>query len=407
MMTTFWIFATVFILITFALIWLPFLKRPKISGSYEDVRQQANLELYREKLTATEKELQDEVINQQEFDVLKQELEVTLLQDVKSSGSERSSDLIVRRNPIWPILMSLTMLSVTGYLYNKLGSYEIIKDVPMLAQSHESMNPEQMAQQQLLLMEQQVKENPEDSETWFSLGHAFMSLGRYDDSVHAFDQAINVDGETAELLGPKATAMFYKNNQTMTPAIQSLIDKSLKLDATDPATLLLVGMNAFFESNYHQAINAWKKILSSERQDIDRQAVTNAIAEAQKRIDNPPKAVNPDLGIEVEVTVADELKSKLSANDTLFVFARTAGDKIVPIAAYKAEHESFPATLKLTQANELGTEVTFSNVKIVDVIALLSKNGRFKPTSGDLQGRAANVKVGGKVKIVLDTLISE
>ena len=89
------------------------------------------------------------------------------------------------------------------------------------------------------------------------------------------------------------------------------------------------------------------------------------------------------------------------------MFARTSGDKIVPIAACKAEHEAFPAHVKLTQANELGTELTFNDVKTVDIVALLSKNGRFKPEAGDIQGRAENVKVGGKVKLVLDTLISE
>ena len=407
MMTTFWIVAIIFIVITFALIWLPFFKKRIPTDSSEDVRQQANLELYKEKLAATEKELNDGVINQSEFDVLKKELEITLLQDVKSAEQQPTKPMAVKRNPVWPMIMSLLILGVTGYLYNKLGAYEIIKDVPMLTQNHESMTPEQMAMQQLILMEQQVKENPQDSETWFSLGHAYMSLGRYDDSIYAFDQAIKVDGETAELLGPKATAMFYKNNQTMSPAIQALIDKSLKLDPSDPATLLLVGMNAFFDSNYQQAITAWEKILNSERQDIDRQAVSSAIAEAKKRLANPPKPIDPNLGVEVEVTVADDLKDNISANDTLFVFARTAGDKIVPIAAYKAEHETFPAQLKLTQANELGTDVTFSDVKTVDIVALLSKNGRFKPEAGDLQGRAENVAVGGKVKIVLDTLISK
>ena len=405
-MTTFWIVAIIFIVITFALIWLPFFKKRAETDSSEDVRQQANLELYKEKLATTEKELCDGVISQQEFEVLKQELEITLLQDVKPDEQQQAS-LVVRRNPVWPMIMSLLVLGVTGFMYNKLGAYEIIKDVPMLTQGHESMTPEQMAMQQLMLMKQQVKENPQDSETWFSLGHAYMSLGQYDNSIHAFDQAIKVDGETAELLGPKATAMFYKNNQTMTPEIQALIDKSLKLDPSDPATLLLVGMNAFFDSNYQQAISAWEKILSSERQDIDRQAVTNAIAEAKKRLANPPKPIDHNLGVEIEVTVAAELKDKITANDTLFVFARTSGDKIVPIAAYKAEHEAFPAHVKLTQANELGTELTFNDVKTVDIVALLSKNGRFKPEAGDLQGRAENVKVGGKVKLVLDTLISE
>ncbi|MGB0895300.1 MAG: c-type cytochrome biogenesis protein CcmI [Parashewanella sp.] len=406
MMTTFWIFTTIFIVISFGLIWLPFLKKSSHNTLDIDLRHQANLDLFKEKLAILEQEQRNRVIDEQEFTTLKKELEITLLQDVKQGESALNTNATShhKKNPLWPMLMSLTVLSLCGYLYNKLGAYEILSQTPVLAQGHENMTKEQIIAQELLMMEQQVKTNPKDSETWFSLGHAYMSLGRYDDSIHAFDQAISVDGNKAELLGPKATAMFYRAGQQMSPAIQTLIDQALKQDPNDPATLLLVGMNAFFDAKYQNAINAWKKILANDAQGIDREAVLNAIAEAKKRMEENVQPTK-SLGVEVEINIAPEFKSQISKNETLFVFARTSGDKVVPIAATKLVGDSFPLLVKLDQHNELGTGVSFADVKQVNIIALLSKSGKLKAQKGDLQGRIANIKVGGKANLMINKQI--
>ncbi|MBE8166855.1 MAG: tetratricopeptide repeat protein [Shewanella sp.] len=293
-------------------------------------------------------------------------------------------------------------------MYNKLGSYEILNQTPQLAQSHESMTQEQIIEQQLSMMQQQVNADPKDSETWFSLGHAYISLGRYSEAISAFDKAIAIDGETAELLGPKATALFYQADQQMTPEIQTIIDRSLTLDSSDPATLLLVGMSAFFDSGYQRAIDAWQKILNSDRQDIDRTAVMNAIAEANKRLNGSAnETALSNATITVEVSIASALIDQATATDTLYLFARTSGDKIVPIAATKLISAQFPLTVELNQSNELGTGVSLSDVSHVDVIALLSKDGKLKPKVGDLQGRLTKVDIGSQVSLILDAQVKK
>ncbi|RJY06430.1 c-type cytochrome biogenesis protein CcmI [Parashewanella spongiae] len=406
-MTTFWIVIAIFILVSFTLIWFPFIKKSSQLQPLENIRHQANLTLFNEKLSVLEKEHRDNQIDEQEFLALKKELEITLLQDVQQAP-EHAQASTSSKSPIWPLLMSFTVLAVAGVMYNKLGSYEILNQTPQLAQSHESMSQEQIFEQQLSMMQQQVNADPKDSETWFSLGHAYISLGRYTEAVKAFDQAIAVDGETAELLGPKATALFYQAGQQMTPEIQAIIDKSLALDSSDPATLLLVGMSAFFNSEYQQAINAWQKILNSERQDIDRSAVTNAISEAKKRLKgNTDEVALSHASITVEVSIAPELASQAEITDTLYLFVRTSGDKIVPIAATKLVSAQLPLTVELNQSNELGTGVSLNDVSQVDVVALLSKDGKLKPKAGDLQGRLTKVEVGSQVRLVLDTRVSK
>lgn len=407
MMTTFWIFIALFIFVSFVLIWFPFIKKSPQLQPMENVRHQANLSLFNEKLSVLEKEHQDDRIEKQEFLALKKELEITLLQDVQQAPKHIALNAS-KKAPIWPLLMSFIVLAVAGFMYNKLGSYEILNQTPQLAQSHESMTQEQIIEQQLSMMQQQVNADPKDSETWFSLGHAYISLGRYSEAISAFDKAIAIDGETAELLGPKATALFYQADQQMTPEIQTIIDRSLTLDSSDPATLLLVGMSAFFDSGYQRAIDAWQKILNSDRQDIDRTAVMNAIAEANKRLNGSAnETALSNATITVEVSIASALIDQATATDTLYLFARTSGDKIVPIAATKLISAQFPLTVELNQSNELGTGVSLSDVSHVDVIALLSKDGKLKPKVGDLQGRLTKVDIGSQVSLILDAQVKK
>ncbi|WP_133408351.1 c-type cytochrome biogenesis protein CcmI [Parashewanella tropica] len=403
-MTTFWIFIVLFILVSLLLIWLPFFRQRQNKHIDTDVRQSANIALYKEKITFLEQELAEQQINAEEFQTLKHELEITLLQDTKQGNEEDSNaQTSHHKSPLWPALMSIVLLSVGGYFYHKLGAYQILNDVPQLAQSHTNMSPEQIMRQQLAMMEQQVKKNPKDSETWFSLGHAYMSLGRYQDAIDSFNNAIKVDGETAELLGPKATAMYYQAGQVMTPQIQTLIDKALELDPSEPSTLLLVGMDAFFQGQYQKAIDAWQRILDSQRSDIDVAAVNNAIAEAKKRL--APPVDSSKLGVTITLTVTPELAKHVSPKDTIYLFARTSGDKIIPIAATKITAEALPIEVKLDQSNVLGTGTDFSQVKTVDVIALLTKSGKLKAEKGDLQGRLSNVKVGSHITLPLNELI--
>ena len=109
--------------------------------------------------------------------------------------------------------------------------------------------------QRVGMMEAQAQAEPENSQLWFSLGHAYISANRYDDAIKAFDKTMDLVGVHAELLGPKATALYYRSNQKMTPTVQALVDQALSLDPVDPSTLLLVGMDSFFTADYPKAID--------------------------------------------------------------------------------------------------------------------------------------------------------
>jgi cytochrome c-type biogenesis protein CcmH len=427
-MTTFWIFIAIVVLISLALIWIPHFRQKKLLEAGEtEVRKKTNLELFNERLATLEREHSEGLLDEQEFDSLKKELEISLLQDMKQAKDETLEVSTKPRGLLWPSLMSVAVLGLAGYAYYHLGAYQEVETVKASpADPHAGMTPEQLMAKRVEMLEAAVQSQPDDSQAWFSLGHAYISAGEYDKAVQAFDKVMDLVGVHAELLGPKATALYYKAGQQMIPIVQSLIDQSLKLDPKDPSTLLLVGMNAFYTADYQKAIDSWQIILDSDRNDVDRAALIDAVNTAKMRMQGDTTAMPNDAThnklkqeqpaentaatqsasagkVTVQVSVAPELAAKVSSTDMVFVFARPTEGPSVPVAATKVSAKALPVTVTLDDSTNMGGNVKLSDTKAVEIIAVLSKHGNVKPQTGDLQGKIASVDVGGNGSLVLDT----
>ncbi|MCU8010181.1 c-type cytochrome biogenesis protein CcmI [Shewanella sp. SM34] len=415
-MTTFWIFIALVMLVGLMLIWIPHFRQQKLLKTEEaGVRKQTNLELFNERLGVLEKELSEELLDQAEFDALKKELEISLLQDIKQANDDSLVNQIKPKTILWPSIMSVCLIVISGYLYQHLGAFENIDSAQQPANPHAGMDTAQIMMQRVQMMEAQVKAEPENSQLWFSLGHAYVSANQYDKAIAAFDKVIELVGKHAELLGPKATAMYYKAGQQMTPQIQALINESLAMDAQDPSTLLLVGMDAFFTADYKKAITSWQTILDSGRADVDRAALMNAIETANLRMqsetagmpnDDAHKQVKASAkSVNVTISISAELAAKASPEDTIFIFARATEGPKVPLAATKVSARSFPITVTLDDSSGMGGDVKLSDAANVEVIAVLSKQGNIKPQTGDIQGKISKVAVGDTANLVLDTQV--
>ncbi|QYJ75658.1 c-type cytochrome biogenesis protein CcmI [Shewanella sp. FJAT-52076] len=416
-MTTFWILIAFVVLIGLMLIWVPHFRQQRLLEAEEaGVRKQTNLELFNERLAILEKELAEDLLDNQEFEALKKELEISLLQDIKQGSDESLVNTVKPKGLLWPVIMSVTLLGISGYMYQHLGQYENVANPPRAANPHEGMTAEQIMSQRVQMMEMAVQAEPDNSQAWFNLGHAYISANRFDEAVSAFDKVMELVGTHAELLGPKATAMYYKNNQQMSAEIQALIDQSLALDPQDPSTLLLVGMDSFFTANYQKAIDAWQSILATQRTDIDRTALMNAIETARMKMaaetgEMPQDSVHQPVAkavqtVTVQISVSPELAANVSDSDMLFIFARATEGPKVPLAATKISAKALPATITLDDSTNMGGDVKLSSARQVEIIAVLSKHGSVKPQSGDLKGSLNEVAVGGEsVNLVLDTLV--
>ncbi|GIU15262.1 c-type cytochrome biogenesis protein CcmI [Shewanella glacialipiscicola] len=398
------------------LIWIPHFRQQKLLIAEEaGVRRQTNLELFNERLAVLEKEFHEELLDEAEFNALKKELEISLLQDIKQASDDSLVNSIKPKTILWPSMMSICLVAISGYMYQHLGNFQNIGNVES-ANPRAGMDAAQIMAQRVQMMEAQVKAEPENSQAWFTLGHAYVSANQYDKAIAAFDKVIALVGKQAELLGPKATAMYYKAGQQMTPQIQAIIDESLAMDAQDPSTLLLVGMDAFFAADYKKAIASWQAILDSDRTDVDRTALMNAIETANLRMQSETAGMPDDdahkqvkassvKSVNITISIAAELAAKASPEDTIFIFARATEGPKVPLAATKVSAESLPITVTLDDSSGMSGDTKLSDAANVEVIAVLSKHGNIKPQTGDIQGKINTVAVGSSASLVLDTQV--
>ena len=415
-MTTFWIFIALVLFVGLMLIWIPHFRQQKLLIAEEaGVRRQTNLELFNERLAVLEKEFHEELLDEAEFNALKKELEISLLQDIKQASDDSLVNSIKPKTILWPSMMSICLVAISGYMYQHLGDFQNIGNVES-ANPHAGMDAAQIMAQRVQMMEAQVKAEPENSQAWFTLGHAYVSANQYDKAIAAFDKVIALVGKQAELLGPKATAMYYKAGQQMTPQIQAIIDESLAMDAQDPSTLLLVGMDAFFAADYKRAIASWQAILDSNRTDVDRTALMNAIETANLRMQSETAGMPDDdahkqvkassvKSVNITISISAELAAKAGPEDTIFIFARATEGPKVPLAATKVSAKSFPITVTLDDSSGMSGDTKLSDAANVEVIAVLSKHGNIKPQTGDIQGKINTVAVGGSASLVLDTQV--
>ncbi|NRA82906.1 MAG: c-type cytochrome biogenesis protein CcmI [Gammaproteobacteria bacterium] len=391
MTTNLWIAIAAILAVAFVVLWWPYLRNSKLQANEVNSRSQANTESYQQSLLKLQQQRDDKQITQADFDTLSTELGRKLLQDEASQEIQLS---VGKRTIAWPIIASLLTVTLTIPLYLKLGASDQL-DAPVQAANddpHANLTQEQQLEMVLQQMEQQVAQNPTDSQSLFRLAHAYTSAGKFDQAITAFKQLVELEGEHAEFIGPQAQALYYKNQQQMTPEVIALIDRALKLDPEDTSTLVLLGMDNFVNSNYADAITTWQRVLNSNRPGIDRLALENAIGEAKQRLTltgeelpNMP-AAPVTASLKVKVDISDELKGQFTKDQIVFIYAIPVEGSRMPLAAVKITAGELPTQVILDDSMAMTPAAKISDYQNVKLFAIISKSGTPGIKPGDLQG---------------------
>ncbi|MGB1262745.1 MAG: c-type cytochrome biogenesis protein CcmI [Cognaticolwellia sp.] len=411
-MTIFWLAISLLLLIALLIVWQIFTASSNQMGAENnDIRQETNVTLYHEHLANLENDLAEASIDHESFEQLKAELDKTLLQDANVDGAQKVAQH--HRSWRWPFAIALSLVGFSLYAYMSLGAYSQLSTPSGLTenQAHSDLTPEQMLAVRLQQLQSEVKKDANNSQAWFSLGQAYISAGEFDQAIAAFDQVMTQVGEHAELLGPKAQAMYYKNNQQINSEIQSVIDKALALDSQDAATNILLGMDSFSQQKFAKAVQYWETVLNSGRPGISTQALMGAVAEAKNQLrirsetsssaglsdnvdDNLPRLL-------VNVSLGDNVQQALmnSEDKTVFVYAIAADGPRMPLAAVKIKASDLPLSIVLDDSQAMTPQMRLSSVDKVHVYAVVSMQGSVGIKAGDFKAQALNIDAMDKSPI--------
>jgi len=406
-----------FILLLLSIVWAHFINQNRLSDKIDNsFRDETNVRLYHEHKAEIEKDYQKGSLDQESYEYLLAELEQSLLQDIQENTEEANQEIdnTLSLSIIWPICISLFILVFGIAFYNQQGSFELIANTPKSNNSHQQLDVQQQTLVEIQKLKKATEQEPKNSDAWYSLGQALVGIAEFEGALHAFDQVIAIDGEQADLFGAKAQATYYQSKQKITPQVQEYIDKALALDAKDPSTNILLGMNQFINNNFQQAIDYWQLVVSENRPSVNVAALQGAIKEAQNRLSLTGGKVNefanntgPQLSLKVSVSADIIAKLNEGEDKVVFIYAIPSEGSRMPVAAIKVKASDLPIEVVLNNQRAMSPQAKLSDVEIVNIFAIISNDGGAGIKAGDFKAELNNVDVNRKelIELVISSLV--
>ena len=411
------VFSTVaFLLIVAALLFLlpPLLQRQVSKEVIE--RKQLNIMLYKDQLVELEADLKSGVITQDQFDQAHADLERSLLQDVSDDDSEKQPTTTVSGKIAAVIIgVSVPILSVGMYAY--LGEGKVGFDPENFRPGMTTEGHEGTLEQQVRKLQDHVQQNPEDLEGWVMLARSYYFLKQYQAASDAFARSVAMTSEqNPGLLADYADALAMASGRNMAGKPYDLVKKALSIDPNHQKSLWLAATATYQAQDYKTTLDYWLTLRKQFPEGSDNyvqmtrniaevkqflgMAIDDEVAVMQQAEAGADQAAAPveagDAKVSGVVTLDPALQDKISASDTLFVFARAASGPRMPLAIIRTTVADLPLNFTLDDSLAMNPQMKLSKFKEVVVGARISKTGNAMPQSGDLSGSSDVVPLGAE-----------
>lgn len=400
-MIDFWIGAGLLLLVALAFLLLP-LMRGRHSQAEED-RTALNVALYQERLAELAGQQAAGTLSAEQFEAGRADAARELLDDTEGSDVHRRSNL----GRAIPLVVAIIMPLLGYALYLHWGASDKVQ------LTREFANQPHSIEEMIGRLERAVKAQPDSTEAWYFLARTYMREDRPADAATAYEQLIKLAGRQPDLLGQWAQALYFAENRQWSPKMQALTDEALQGDPHEVTSLGLLGIAAFEEQRFDEAIGFWERLVATlPAEDPSRTAIEGGIARAREQLGEPATAsvekptgkaaASADSGLTVEVRLDATLADKVRSTDTVFVFARAVSGPPMPLAVKRLTVADLPATVNLSDADAMTPQLRLSNFEQVKLVARISRDGN--ATQGQWQGSSGPLAptAEGVAKLTID-----
>ncbi len=381
-MTQFWIYAALLLFAALMLLLWPVLRGRKDQA--EEDRTALNIALYEEHIAELEAQHANGALSADQLKEGRLEADRELLDDTDVGRPKQSVNL----GNALPLIAAL-LVPVAGLgLYMYWGASEKVELTLSLAEQPKTV------EDMIKRLEDTVRLQPESVDAWYFLGRTYMSEQRPKEAAHAYEKTIELVGRQPDLLGQWAQALYFANGNKWSAELQSLLDEALSQDPNEATSLGLLGIAAFEDKRFQDAIDAWTQLSKAlDPQDPSYQAIQTGIERARSSLAETPQAnaetnatqdtaaAEPapatvsDYKLLIDVTISDEMLKQTSGTDTVFVFARAESGPPMPLAAKRLTVADLPASIALTDEDSLLPQLKLSSIGRVKLQASVSSSG--------------------------------
>ncbi|MDN6872416.1 c-type cytochrome biogenesis protein CcmI [Pseudomonas citronellolis] len=388
-MIDFWLAAGLLALVAMAFLLIPLLRGRRAQA--EEDRTALNVALYQERLAELDAQHAAGTLDDAQLQSGRAEAARELLADTEGEGERRSR--LGRAAP----LLAAVLLPLLGLgLYLHWGASE------KLALSRELAEPPHSMAEMTERLEKAVQAQPDSAEGWYFLGRTYMTQERFEDAAKAFERAANLSGRQSEVLGQWAQALYFANGKKMAGTAQALADEALKQNPEEVTTLGLMGISAFEDQRYADAVDYWQRLVAAlPADDPSRAAIQSGIERARQHLvergeklpEAPAAAATAGVTLKVRVDLSDAVKGQVKPDDSVFVFARAVNGPPMPLAVKRLKVADLPDEVSLSDADAMMPQLKLSAFPKVELVARVSRAGN--AISGEWIGRSQPLSTAG------------
>lgn len=253
----------------------------------------------------------------------------------------------------WATAIGLALPVLALTLYATLGSPQALTSAPATAERGTTpaslTDVEVMVNQLAQQLQNREAAGTRDAGAWAMLARSLAALRRFEDADDAYQRAIALTPDDADLLADRADVLRMLPGATRAAEADRLIARALQLAPRHPKALALAGST-------HAA---------------------------------PAPAV-----LRGRLEIAASLRQRVQPDDTVFVVARAAQGPRMPLALAQFRARDLPLTFTLDDRNAMMPGLSLSQYPDVVLSARVSRSGTATPASGDLTGQTAAVRTG-------------
>ena len=379
-MIDFWLAAGLLLLIALSFLLIPVLRGRR--AQREEDRTALNVALYQERVAELQAQREEGVLTAEQFETGRAEAARELLADTEGVAPGRVSSL----GKAIPLLAAVLVPVLGLSLYLHFGSSDKVE------LTREFSQPPQSLEEMVARLERAAAAQPDSAEGLYFLGRAYMAQNRPAEAARVFERAANLAGRQPELLGQWAQAQYFADDKKWSDKIQALTDEALKADPKEVTSLGLLGIAAFEDQRFEQAIGYWQRLMTELPEgDASRAALEGGIAKAREqlqasggKVETAPVA-KAMASIKVSVDLADAVKASALPGDSVFIFARAVSGPPAPLAVKRVTVADLPITVELGDVDAMMPQLKLSNFPEVQLMARISRAGQ--PTAGEWIGR--------------------
>ena len=304
------------------------------------------------------------------------------------------------------VLGGLLLVALVAGLYQQLGGWEDVEIADALANLETAQPDDVMAL--IDRIEVRSEARPDNADYSLLLAEYFLSGNQPNQAARYFDRLVEAGATSPEILGKAAQAEFLSSGRILSGQARARAEQALAMDPMQSTALATLGMAAFEEADYAQAIEFWQRLRTLEtpgspgyemlgqvieraRQELAQSGQAPPVSSPESS-DDVAEASDPGPGVAIEIL--QPAGEDIPEGAVIFVLARPVGaESGMPIAVVRRQASAWPLSVRLDDSTSMAGQL-LSGFSSVSIEVQISINGQPGRTNALLWAHEQTVRVG-------------